>query len=238
MSNDKTPFLHSGETLVTDTRTVAEIEADLKAAKQREAQTARDAQDEKRRKEREAELAFKHSVFTKIAAAINAIAPAGESATVETAKETNLWQPFFLRLNANDETTNVHIGIKERTHGYYTMQRTGIYSVQVGDYANTKTFPQLKDKSFSYAKIAAHFWDCVKRKRAVAKAYSTAEVNRKASAVLVEKWRETCPDSLLKYSVTASGSNPKKVSVDVHIKRDMTIEELDQLCAAIKGFVR
>lgn len=188
------------------------------------------AEAEQKRKRAEASKAALRLIFDAIVSAINArVTETSQRVAVRESKGEDSYRtkPFYINLESG-ESCIVSIDVYEfyQSSGYRTAP-TGKYQIKFqSDYTDrtqgAKTFPQKADGSFSYDKIAQTYLDRTVTRSARRAAADTAAQHREASAALITSWERPYSNA---FRVEPSDTDGTKVKIEVHFKREMTLDE-------------
>ena len=148
-------------------------QAALEAKLAEDRQAIRDAEQAAKQEKAEAQLAISRMVNTpKAQALVDALIAAGYADAAFTWETAGKWDTFPA-IKFTGESWATSIKFEEVLTGSYSRRVTG-YKVVIGGYGG-KTFPQKKDGSFSYEKIA----QAVKEIQAAQSAKATQEQKEK-----------------------------------------------------------
>lgn len=168
-------------------------------------------------------------------AIVDALTVAGIGATAYPSKyqpNDTLTQWTFPKLEVSG-ISYLHLDVnEEHSSAHYRHAPTGKYRVIYGDYGNRTSFPQRKDGTHNYTRIAEMIKASVER----AKAQNEVANARKGNKAGVDKLHTELdlPTYGGNMKIEPSSNFEKPVNVHVEIKRSMTYSETIALHAALK----
>ena len=223
------------------TKTVQQLEAEARAAaealaeaKEQERAAARAAEEAKRKAEYEAKQSAETAARAKVAAAL---VEALQAAGVNSAHliEPHKSQVSVLPGDAYDGNCSLSIERAYAASSRYSFRSQPVgWKVIVGQYGDRKSYPQKKDGTFSYAKIAEEVASRLSVRKAAAerqrKEANLSNANDAIVATLKEAFKLRDYGSVRLYP---SKYQEERVVVKVAIDKPMTLEQATALLEAL-----
>jgi len=212
---------------MTDTRTVAEIEAELKAAKDALEQRKQEQEAELRFARRREQLALTDGYMQQLQAAMVAL---GVECSVSPGKLGDYGNTYFATLDYPKDSDGFRASaqprIERRSGGYGSSDS---YQIQFGGYGERKTYARLKDGTFKYDKIASELISYIEHKAAQRALEEERATAYKASRILEDRLEEEFPDCTANVNATT-----KSDAVQIRFDMVVSIEQARELLTVIQ----
>jgi hypothetical protein len=213
------------------TRSVAEIEAELKAARDAEAKRKEEQQRELALARKREELALTDGYMQKLQEAMVA---QGVECSVYVGRVGEHGSTRFATLVYPEDSdafaANAQPRIERRSGGYSSPDS---YQIQFGGYGERKTYPRLKDGTFKYEKIASELAAHIQHKLAQRQQRQQQEQAYKASRVLEDQLEKEFPDCAGYIRAT---TNPDAATIK--FEQALTMEQAREVLTAIQKVMR
>ena len=200
-------------------------------------EAAKKAKDEEARKKAEAENARRHAVLAKPAEVIVAALKRRAPNRQFKARYTEYGRAYIDEVRKDNQYSRLpHLCLEMELSGStWHRHENGRVRIAVGEYGNKTSFPQRKDGTHNYERIAELAVDSMLAREKQDKAQNEAAAARKYNEQGVVDLRKTLRarryDST--FSLSPASSVEKPVFVEVKISRSMTFSETEKLFKAL-----
>lgn len=151
----------------TTTRTIAEIEAELAAAREEAARKERELREEQEKAARRVRNIQRRRAQGARCRSLrpHVLAIQAELAKLEPTMQFPIFNGSRMGRLPSFRTSNYAYNVEFKERHDYRHRGTGEYNITVGDYGDRKTFPLRKDGTYNYAKIAEDIALRIRRER-------------------------------------------------------------------------
>lgn len=210
------------EQTIIPTRTVAEIEAELKAARDAEAERNQVADQELRLARKREELELTDGYMGQLQIAMTA---QGVECSVRIGKLAEYGNMYFATLDYPEDSDGFKASASPR------LERRGDsnYQIQFGGYRERKTYPRLKDGTFKYEKIASELAAYIRRSAEQRRVRRERQQAYEVSKTLESQLGTEFPDCTAYIRATEIADK-----VTIKFERVLSIEQAREVLIAIQ----